>query len=177
MSGLDNFPTVLHQIISPKTVDSFGGEEVKKINTKHKNGTISELLAEQFFIEQGNIVSKPINDFSEYDFVIDIQPLSKLQRVQVKTIYFDNTKRRWISSLVTSHIRGNGRRENKKYSIKSFDIGAFVCKEHNAIYIIPIDKLEGRRSITFYPDGKPETVNSRYKDYEYYKHELLQISR
>lgn len=143
------------------------------MNVKHKKGTVSELLAEQFFVEQGNIVSKPINDFSEYDLIVDTPVLSKLQRVQVKTIYYDNSKQRWLSSLVTSHIRGNGRRENKKYSIQSFDLGAFVCKEHNVIYIIPIEELEGKRSITFYPDGKPETVNSIYRDYECYKYSLL----
>ena len=143
------------------------------MNVKHKNGTVSELLAEQFFIERGDIVSKPINDFSEYDLIIDTPSLSKLQRVQVKTIYFDNSKQRWLASLVTSHIRGNGRRENKKYSQDSFDIGAFVCKEHDVIYIIPIEELAGKRSITFYPDGKPETVNSRFKDFEHYKYRLL----
>ena len=141
--------------------------------TKHKNGTVSELLAEQFFVERGDIVSKPINDFNEYDFIVDTPCLDKLQRVQVKTIYYDNSKQRWLASLVTSHIKGNGKRENKKYSAQSFDIGAFVCKEHNAIYIIPIEEIEGKRSITFYPDGKPETVNSRYRDFEHYKYRLL----
>lgn len=141
--------------------------------TKHKNGTISELLAEQFFIERGDIVSKPISDFSEYDFIVDTPSLSQLQRVQVKTIYYDNSKQRWLASLVTSHIRGNGRRENKKYSHSSFDIGAFVCKQFNAIYIIPIEELAGKRSITFYPDGKPDTVNSRFKDFEHYKYKLF----
>ena len=141
--------------------------------TKHKNGTISELLAEQFFIERGDIVSKPINDFGEYDFIVDTPSLSKLQRVQVKTIYYDNSKQRWLASLVTSHIKGNGRRENKKYSHDSFDIGAFVCKQFNTIYIIPIEELAGKRSITFYPDGKPDTVNSRFKDFEHYKYRLL----
>ena len=126
------------------------GEIGKAMYTKHKNGTVSELLAEQFFVERGDIVSKPINDFNEYDFIVDTPCLDKLQRVQVKTIYYDNSKQRWLASLVTSHIKGNGKRENKKYSAQSFDIGAFVCKEHNAIYIIPIEEIEGKRSITFY---------------------------
>lgn len=151
----------------------WGGGIGKAMYTKHKNGTVSELLAEQFFIERGDIVSRPINDFNEYDFIVDTPSLAKLQRVQVKTIYYDNSKQRWLASLVTSHIKGNGKRENKKYSIQSFDIGVFVCKEHNAIYIIPIEEIEGKRSITFYPNGKPKTVNSRYRDFEHYKHRLL----
>lgn len=140
---------------------------------KHKNGTVSELLAQQFFVRNGFIVSKPINDFNEYDLVLDNPTASTIERAQVKTIYFDNTKQRWIASLVTSHIRGNERRTNKKYSEDSFDVGVFVCMECDAIYIIPVSELAGRRSVTFYPDGKPETVNSRYKDFEKYKHRLL----
>ena len=143
------------------------------MNKKHIRGTTSELLAEQFFVEQGYIVSKPINDFGEYDLIIDSLDHSRLQRAQIKTIYFDNSKQRWIASLVTSHIRGNGRRQNKKYSEQSFDIGVFVCKEHNVIYIVPIDKLLNRRSITFYPDSKPNTVNARYEDFEKFKCKLL----
>lgn len=141
--------------------------------TKHQNGTVSELLAQQFFVDKGIVVSKPINDFNEYDLVLDNPIKSSIERAQVKTIYFDNTKQRWLASLVTSHIRGNERRTNKKYSESSFDVGVFVCKEYNAIYIIPISELVGRRSITFYPDGKPDTVNSRYTDFEKYKHRLL----
>lgn len=141
--------------------------------TKHINGTVSELLAQQYFVNHGYIVSKPINDFSEYDLIIDKLNSNGLLRVQVKTVYFDNTKQRWLSSLVTSHIKGNGRRENKKYTEKSFDVGVFVCKEYNVIYIIPIEKIAGRRSITFYPDGKPKTVNSRYCDFEEFKNELF----
>lgn len=139
---------------------------------KHKHGTESELLAEYYLVHKGYVVSKPINDFNEYDFVID-EGSGTLQRVQVKTIYYDNSKHRWLSSCVTSHIRGNDRRTNKKYSNNSFDLGLFVCAEYMTVYLIPINSIVGRRSITFYPDGIPNTVTSRYPNFEEYKDALI----
>ena len=137
---------------------------------KHINGTVSELLAEAFFISKGYIVSKPINDFGEYDLIIDCE--DGLKRVQVKTIYWDNSKMRNLVSCVTSHIRGNEKRYNKKYTSKSFDLLCAVHKESGSFYLIPFNEIEGRRSITFYPDKKPSTVSSRFKDFEEYKQKM-----
>ena len=133
---------------------------------KHQQGTVSELLATSYFIQNGYIVSKPINDFNEYDLVIDN---GELKRIQVKTIYWDNNKKRYLISCVTSHIRGNQRRVTKKYQQKSFDYLCGVERNNNAIYLMPINVIAGRRSITVYPDKKPKTVTSRYKDFEQYR--------
>lgn len=138
---------------------------------KHINGTVSELLAESYFINNGYIVSKPINDFNEYDFVVDDE--KGLRKVQVKTVYWDNNKNRNLVSCVTSHIRGNEHRYNKKYENGSYDILACVHKESGSVYIIPFDEVKGRRSITFYPEGKPDTVRKRYDDFENYKRSLF----
>lgn len=138
---------------------------------KQVNGTKSELLAEYYLTNKGYIVSKPINDFSEYDFIIDDN--RNLYRIQVKTIYFDNSKQRWLGSCVTSHIRGNNRRTNKKYTEKSFDFGLFICAEHNAAYLIPIDLISGRRSITFYLNGKDNKSETRYFDFEMYRESIM----
>ena len=142
------------------------------MNSKQINGTKSELLAEYFLIAQGYIVSKPINDFLEYDFIADDRK-GHLYKVQVKTIYFDNGKKRWMGSCVTSHIRGNGRRINKKYTAESFDFGLFICAEHNSAYMIPISLIEGRRSITFYPNGKANKSNTRYSDFEQFRQDIF----
>lgn len=141
------------------------------MNSKHINGTISELLALQYFVNKGYIVSKPIDNFNEYDLIIDNN--GKLNRVQVKTVYYDNNKKRYLSSCVTSHIHGNYRRTNKKYTLNSFDLYAFVCRPFNCIYIIPIDLLEGRRSITFYPDNPLAIEKSRYDNFENFKDVLI----
>jgi len=133
---------------------------------KHRQGTVSELIASSYFVQNNFVVSKPINDFGEYDLIIDN---GKLSRVQVKTAYWDNSKKRYLVSLVTSHIRGNGRKPNKKYSKDSFDLLCAVQKETNSIYIVPIEMIVGRRSITVYPDGKPKSVTNRFEDFEKYK--------
>ena len=122
------------------------------MTSKQINGTKSELLAEYYLIRHGYNVSKPINDFSEYDFVIEDE-YGKLFKV---------------GSCVTSHIRGNNRRTNKKYTEKSFDYGLFICAEYNKAYLIPIECIVGKRSITFYPNGKNNKTNTRYKDFETY---------
>lgn len=137
---------------------------------KQINGTKSELLAQYYLINNGYFISKPINDFLEYDFIIDNK--ESLYRVQVKTIYFDNNKQRWLSSCITSHRRSSGV-INKKYTINSFDYGLFICKEHNSAYFIPIDLIAERRSITFYPDGKNIPSNSRYNNFEKYRENIL----
>ena len=133
---------------------------------KHKQGTVSELIASAYFVQTGYVLSKPINDFGEYDLIIDNGELS---RVQVKTAYWDNSKQRYLVSLITSHIRGNGRKPNKKYTDKSFDLLCAVQKETNSIYLIPIKEISGRRSITLYPDKKPKSVNNRFEDFERFK--------
>ena len=130
---------------------------------KHQRGTVSELLSASYFVKEDYVVSKPITDFNEYDLVIDN---GVLMRVQVKTIYWDTNKKRYLVSCVTSHIRGNGNRYNKKYNEESFEWLCAVEQETNSIYVVPIHRVLGRRSITFYPKGKPKTVNSRYEDFE-----------
>lgn len=138
---------------------------------KHINGTISELLAKSYFVKEGLIVSKPINDFNEYDLIVDDG--HALFRVQVKTAYWDNNKSRYLVSCVTSHIRGDGNRYNKKYSDGSFDILACVHVKSNSIYIIPFEEVKGRRGLTLYPEGKPETVYNKHRDFEEYRRELF----
>lgn len=138
-------------------------------NTKHKQGTVSELLAASHFVQNGCKVFLPIDSFGEYDLVVDD---GTLKRVQVKTIYWDNSKCRYLISCVTSHIRGNNRRTNKKYTNTSFDVLCAVNLKTNRIYKIPIEKVNGRRSITVYPNGKPDSVNSRYEDFEQYAEQL-----
>ena len=146
--------------------------EVNNMSTyqKHINGTVSELLAEAFFVSKGYVVSKPINDFNEYDLIID--DFESLKKIQVKTIYWDNSKSRNMVSCVTSHIRGNENRYNKKYTTNSFDILCAVHQDSKSFYVIPVEDILDRRSITFYPDGKPNTVNGRYKDFESYKQNI-----
>jgi len=127
---------------------------------KQQKGTYSELLAMAYYVKLGWFVSKPINDFGEYDLLID-NNTGKPLRVQVKTAYWDNSKKRYLISLVTSHIRGNGRKPNKKYKENSFDRLIAIEPNNQVIYEFSIFDVVGKRSITVYPDKEIET--NRYK--------------
>lgn len=131
---------------------------------KHKQGTVSELLAASYFVQNGYIVSKPVNDFNSYDLVADNG--DKLLRVQVKTAYWDNSKKRYLISCVTSHIRGNNKRYNKKYKENAFDILCAVHSGTSSVYLIPLKEITGRRSITVYP------ASSEKKGFEQYKRRI-----
>lgn len=139
-------------------------------STKQENGMVSELLAASHYVRNGYRVSKPISDFCEYDLVVDD---GSLNRVQVKTVFMDKSKNRWIVSCANSHIRGNGRKPNKKYTCDSFDILSAVHAESGTVYHIPVAMVAGRRSLTVYPYGKPNTVNGRYEDFEQFSCNLL----
>ena len=143
------------------------------MNIKHERGTVSELVAASHFVQNGYKVSIPVESFGEYDLVID---KDQLQRVQVKTIYWDNSKKRCLISCVTSHIRGEGRRTNKKYANNVFDLLCGVHLESGSIYLIPYKRVAGHRSITVYPQGKPNTVNDRYEDFEQYAEQLHKLA-
>lgn len=144
------------------------------MNTKHRQGTVSELVAASHLTQKGYKVSLPIDGHGEYDLIVDNG--EKLKRVQAKTIYWDKSKSRYLISCVTSHIRGNSRRVNKKYNGSEFDILCGVNIEHSKIYLIPSSLIQGRRSITVYPETKPKTVNNRYEDFEQYGEQLFSLA-
>ena len=140
---------------------------------KHISGTTCECLAAYYFTARGYTVSLPIDKFGEYDFIADNG--ENQQRVQVKKIYYDEAKQRYVSSLVTAHVR-RGRKINKKYEDGAFDLFAFVCPEYNAIYIIPLSELIGRRSLTFYLDRPQVAKKDKYPNFERYRRELIKLN-
>lgn len=126
----------------------------------HINGTLSELIAQEFFINKGYIVSEPISHFSEYDLIIDIE--GKLQRVQVRTIYHynENERIRYKLNLETAQRKANSNLR-KRYSKDSFDIMCGVEPTTRSIYIIPVNDLLNKGAMFFNPLGPG--VNEKYK--------------
>ena len=114
---------------------------------KYIKGTTSLLSIASYFTSKGISVFMPVDDFGECDLVIDD---GKLKKIQVKTIYWDNSKKRYLLSFVTSHIKGNYKRTNKKYTLNSFDFLAGIELKSGAIYLIPIKDIAGKRSKTIY---------------------------
>lgn len=135
-------------------------------NSKQKNGLISETMVFEELLKRDISFCVPYSDYEEYDAVIKTS--SGFKSVQIKTCFFDNSKNRYIVSLCTSHRRGGETIKNKKYSKVSFDFLIAVCHSPVAYYIIPVGKISGRRSLTLYPSGVPESSESniRYKNME-----------
>ena len=69
------------------------------MHTKHTNGAVSELMAATYYTKSGCSIYLPVDGHGEYDMIVDDGV--RLKRVQVKTVYFDNSKKRWIISFVT----------------------------------------------------------------------------
>jgi len=134
--------------------------------SKHKRGLLSELIAEEHLVRNDLCVARPISGHCEFDLLAF--DCGEWQKYQVKTIYWDKSKKRYICSLVTSHIRGNGRRTNKKYTKKSFDVLLAVEPGTKTVYEIPFNAIEGRRSITFYFNN-PKTRQKNNNNFEEYK--------
>lgn len=133
-----------------------------------RNGTVSELLAEQWFVKHNYTTSKPLNDFNKYDLVVDID--GSLQRVQVKTIIYHKRDHCYFGKLFTSHRGAGGIWKQRKYDCAQCDIVAFVSEKHNSIYLIPMKEVEGRSQITFYFGETPK----KKKNYEEYRRVLYE---
>jgi len=133
------------------------------MNSKQKNGLLSETIAMTALIQNDIPFAIPYGSFDEYDFVVKTS--SGFKSVQVKTCFMDNSKKRFIVSLCTTHRRGGEALKNKKYTDTSFDFLLAVCHDPLAFYIIPVSEISGRRSITLYPGGIPDSSinNPRYK--------------
>ena len=95
------------------------------------------------------------------------------KRVQVKTIYRDKRHDRYICNVTLTHRQRDGSMKVKKYDENAFDYCAAVCREQNAIYILPVECVAGRRGITFYPDKEGVVDTKRYRHFEQYKYALL----
>ena len=132
----------------------------------HRIGTGSELVAAAYYVSLGWIVSRPVDSHNEYDLVVDNG--KTLFKIQVKTVYWSKPKKRYLVSCQTSSFRSKGL-AIKKYTQKSFDYLVAVEPKTNSLYQIPINKIIGRRGITLYPEGIPNSRTGRYEDFEKYR--------
>lgn len=135
-------------------------------------GQISELIAQKYFVENGCKVSKPIQECCDYDLVIDYK--NTLLRVQVKSIYWDSSREKYVCNLLNAHrISTNDdnikKHKIKKYDKNSFDILCAVERDSNIIYIIPIKYILGRSRLIFYPFEKPKKISNKLVNLEKFK--------
>jgi len=115
-------------------------------------GAIGVSKVSSILLENGFIVSHPVYD-NGYDLITDWK--GTLNRVQVKTTFGgeDGVKNR--SKLKFFALRGQGgqnRSPKKLYGKGIADAFVFYNARHNAIFVIPNDKLPKTTSVYFAPN-------------------------
>lgn len=143
-----------------------------ELDQHQTKGIRSELLAQDFFISKGYIVSKPLNDSCcRYDLIIDKD--SKIKKVQVKSIFFDKSRNRYLCKLFTNHRKGhsfNGKHSIAKYTLNDFDMLCAVSIDLRILYFIPINLVENKQVLYFNPTSQANRNKSII--YEDFKHTI-----
>ncbi len=119
-----------------------------------KIGNFAELKFQLIAYEKGYIVSQPFGDNAQYDFIVDNSGI--LSRIQVRATAA-STGNGYRISL------GHGSRTKTPYTVKDIDFLVAYIIPIDSWYIIPVSKIEGKKSITFYPQ-KPKAPFNEYKN-------------
>jgi hypothetical protein len=123
----------------------------KIIKDKKLRGEWAESVFMERATQHGLPVSKPWGEMCSYDFVIG--KTGRFVSVQVKST---------ISQLETGYVcavRGG----HKAYPAGSFDFVAAYVVFDDAWYIIPAQLIQGKRSITLYPQS-PTAKYEKYRE-------------
>lgn len=104
-------------------------------------GRLAEVVVLTEAIRRGYTASFPWGGNAHYDLVIERDGL--FVRVQVKTIYWDNSKHRWLVDLTKSGSR-------RGYTSSEVDMIACYREQPQLLVMFPISEVENRRSITIH---------------------------
>lgn len=104
-------------------------------------GRLAEVVVMTEAIRRGYTVSFPWGGNAHYDLVIEKDGL--FTKIQVKTIYWDNTKNRWLVDLTKPCSR-------KGYTSSEVDLIACYREQPQLLVMFSISEVENRRSITIY---------------------------
>ena len=121
-----------------------------RISDNKLRGEWAEMCFMVCATEHGLQVSKPWGDSRSYDFVVG-RP-RHFVCMQVKST---------IAELEGHGYTCTMRGDNQCYPLGSFDFLAAYVVFENAWYIIPEDKIQGKRALTFYPKSK----KAKYEKY------------
>ncbi|HXE91072.1 MAG TPA: group I intron-associated PD-(D/E)XK endonuclease [Terriglobales bacterium] len=129
----------------------------RKSTDQKRNGEVAELCFAHRAAQLGLIVSKPYGDSAPYDFVVEGG--GKLRRVQVKS-----------ASVVDGnsyHVNaGHGASNKRQYGPRQVDVLAAYVAPEEAWYLIPREKLGGRKTIRMAPhregNGRLERFRERW---------------
>lgn len=130
-------------------------------NSPSKTGDISETKILAALVEAGFVVSKPFNNSTSYDFIIDNG--QKLLRVQCKTAFFKN-------GAINFYTASQPKRDRKYQTYKNrADIFIVYDPHTKEIYLVPVDETPNRMcSLRSIPaKGKRKLDIKEAKDYKF----------
>lgn len=108
-----------------------------------KQGDMGLGIAIAWFVTRGTVVSVPLTDSQDYDLVVDVEGLKK---VQVKTTSYmvDGT---YVVELRTKGGNKTGTGKTKKFNREKVDF-LFVLTDSNLKYLIPSQDVGGETGIS-----------------------------
>jgi hypothetical protein len=128
-------------------------------------GELAELAFMYRASGEGIAVAKPYGDSHPYDFLV--QHGSRLLRIQVKSTFKKTGARgRFGFQVIVSHRRGRANGKGLSlYDRSEIDFIAAFVAPLEVWYLIPIEKLGGRRAISLYPAGSRLRLAGLYEEY------------
>lgn len=111
-------------------------------------GAVGLGIAIAWFVENGYIVSIPLNDNQPYDIIVDNN--NGLKRVQVKTTRNKEKGRKNYTVQLRSIRPNKNLNKIKKFDGHSCDL-LFIVAENKDKYCIPAQELNGRTTVNLGP--------------------------
>ncbi len=121
-------------------------------NTNKEKGNSSLGIAIAYYASNGYIVSIPLNDTQDYDLIVDND--KTLKRVQVKS---SGCKTKYGNYQVALKSCGGTKGKTYKTIIETNVDEVFILLENLERYIIPIEKIKNKTTIT---------ICNKYKKYK-----------
>lgn len=134
------------------------------LNSKHKNGTLAELKAACWFVENGYEIYWPQMAQSSCDFVAGTK--SELIRIQVKSAYWME-RPSGARYLQATTRKGCGTNGYDKYTKEDCDLIVVVADE--GLWCIPVGELGGSQSVTLLKDQHERKARAGRKDWSQFK--------
>ena len=128
------------------------GEKNMLFNTNKEKGNSSLGIAIAYYASNGYIVSIPLNDTQDYDLIVDND--KTLKRVQVKS---SGCKTKYGNYQVALKSCGGTKGKTYKTIIETNVDEVFILLENLEKYIIPIEKIKNKSTIT---------ICNKYKKYK-----------
>lgn len=112
-------------------------------NSNKEKGNSSLGIAIAYYSSNGYTVSIPLNDTQDYDLIVDKE--DKLKKVQIKST---SCKTKYGNYQVALKSCGGTKGKTYKTVIETNIDEVFILTENLEIYIIPINELSNKSTLT-----------------------------